>query len=345
MPADVSSDSSPGFDPYAKERELQSESASWNTSTPVEAEAEDIPLIDLGDYFSNGDAGSRQIAAGQLRDACEQSGFFSIVGHGVPAKLVKETFAMTRQFHALDDDVKRSIVMDSPDWPLGGVGYLPLNNRKLPARERGNLNEAFIVKRDHRIGFDDNRWPAADALPGFRKCVETYAGAIEALGRRLLPVFATALEVAPDFFDAAFAEPLYRLRMTHYPPIDRRDAETYGIAPHVDTTFCTILAQDSPGLTIYSERRQRWIHAPVIDDAFVVNTGELLKIWSNHRFVSVKHFANNNIGAESRYSIPFFLNANSDYRMTCIPSCCDEHNPPRYPPISYNESQAVAQGE
>ena len=95
----------------------------------------------------------------------------------------------------------------------------------------------------------------------------------------------------------------------------------------------------------FSERRQRWIRAPLIEDAFVVNTGELLKIWTNHRFASVKHFANNNTGTASRYSIPFFLNANSDYRMTCIPSCCDADNPPRYPPISYNESQAVAQGE
>ncbi|MFT6039655.1 MAG: isopenicillin N synthase-like dioxygenase, partial [Candidatus Azotimanducaceae bacterium] len=46
-----------------------------------------------------------------------------------------------------------------------------------------------------------------------------------------------------------------------------------------------------------------------------------------------------------RYSIPFFLNANSDYPMTCVPSCCGPDNPPKYPPISYAESQAVIQGE
>ncbi len=338
-------DSPPGFDLYAKERDLQSESASWDTSAPVEADANDIPVIDLGDYFANGDDSSLQIAAAQLRAACEQSGFFSIVGHGVSPELVHRTFDLTRRFHALPEDSKRAIAMDQPDWPLGGVGYLPLNNRKLPARDRGNLNEAFLVKRDHRIGFDDNRWPEADTLPGFREGVEAYARELEALGRRLLPVFATALEVEADFFDAAFEQPLYRLRMTHYPPVDAASAEGFGIAPHVDTTFCTILAQDSPGLTIFSERRQRWIRAPLIDNAFVVNTGELLKIWTNHRFVSVKHFANNNTGSVSRYSIPFFLNANSDYRMTCIPSCCNDDNPPRYPPISYNESQAVAQGE
>ena len=33
---------------------------------------------------------------------------------------------------------------------------------------------------------------------------------------------------------------------------------------------------------------------------------------------------------------------NANYTMTCIPS---EDNPAKYPPISYAESQALAQGE
>ena len=165
------------------------------------------------------------------------------------------------------------------------------------------------------------------------------------LGRRLTPLYATALGVEAGYFDAAFAEPMYRLRMTHYPPVPSQDTDPFGIAPHVDTTFCTILAQDSAGLTIFSERRQEWITVPLIEGAFIVNTGELLRQWSNDRFLSVKHFANNNTGDASRYSIPFFLNANSDYKMSCIPTCCGPDNPAKYPPLSYNESQAVAQGE
>ena len=189
------------------------------------------------------------------------------------------------------------------------------------------------------------QWPAEAVLPGFRDAVERYADALEALGKRLLPVFAGALEMPPGFFDEAFVDPLYRLRMTHYPPVGAEPADEFGIAPHVDTTFCTILAQDRPGLSIFSERRQQWIRAPLLEKAFIVNSGELLRQWSNDRFISVKHFANNNTGDRSRYSMPFFLNANSDYRMHCIPSCCDADNPPKYAPISYAESQGVVQGE
>ena len=133
--------------------------------------------------------------------------------------------------------------------------------------------------------------------------------------------------------------------MTRYPPVKNREEREFGIAPHVDTTFFTILAQDGEGLVIYSEQRQCWIQAPMLEDAFIVNTGELLRQWTNDRFISVKHFASNNFSSHDRYSIPFFFNATSNYRMACIPTCCGADNPARYPPVSYLESQGVVQGE
>ncbi|MGB1255410.1 MAG: isopenicillin N synthase family dioxygenase [Thiolinea sp.] len=335
------------FDPHQKEQQLRRESANWDTSTPVPAEDGDIPVLDLASYFTTGDESALNTLADQLRIACEEVGFFSITGHQIPKQQMEHTFTMVRRFHELPADTKRSILMDRPEWPVGGMGYLPVKNRKLPARDKGNLNEAFIIKCDHELGFDDNQWPDDAALPAFRQTVEDYAKTLETLGKRLLPIFARALEMPTDFFAEAFHAPLYRLRMTHYPPLAQaeRPADEYGIAPHVDTSFCTILAQDKPGLTIFSERRQQWIQAPLLDNAFVVNAGELLRQWTNDRFLSTKHFANNNTGDTSRYSIPFFLNANSHYTMHCIPSCCGPDNPAKYPPISYAESQGVVQGE
>jgi len=283
--------------------------------------------------------------ANQLREACEQVGFFSIVGHKVPNLSIKSAFDQTREFHGQTLDSKRQILMDRPDWPTGGMGYLPLKNKKLPARDTGNVNEAFIVKCDDKLTMNDNQWPDSKDLPQFRATVENYASEMVALGKRLLPVYATALDMPEDFFNKAFDSPLYRLRMTHYPAVERDPENAFGIAPHVDTSFCTILAQDQPGLTIFSERRKVWINAPLIADAFIVNTGELLKHWTNDRFLSTRHFANNNTGKSSRYSLPFFFNANPHYRMECIPTCCSEDKPAKYAPISYAESQGVVQGE
>lgn len=333
------------FNAFEKERQLRHEAVSWDISGPQEAREGDIPVIDLSEYFTTGSASALRTAGAQLRQSAETIGFFSIIGHQVPTTLVEDTFDMVRQFHALPKAVKEKIMMDRSDWPVGGVGYLPVGNRKLPARPTANLNETFIIKRDDTIQFDDNQWLDPDILPGFRARVETYALALETMAKRLLPVFATALDMPAEFFRDGFEVPQYRLRMTHYPPVSATEADGFGISPHVDTSFCTILCQDRPGLTIFDERRQGWIKVPLLENAFIVNSGELLKQWTNDRFVSVKHFANNNAGSTSRYSIPFFFNANTNHRMECVPSCHGPDNPAKYPAISYAESQAVAQGE
>ncbi|MEM7406216.1 MAG: 2-oxoglutarate and iron-dependent oxygenase domain-containing protein [Pseudomonadota bacterium] len=330
------------FDPFLREQQLRAESVSWDTAYVRAARPGDIPLLDLTDWLQHGRTQDLQALSRQLRIACEEVGFFSIVGHGVDRSVIEAQFEQVRQFHAQPEEAKQSVRMDRAGWPHGGMGYLPMRNTKLPARDVVNVNEAFLVKADHRITLADNQWPNPSRLPHFRAATELYARSLLALGKRLLPVFADALEMPSDFFDAAFAEPSYRLRMTHYPPVDGHE---FGINPHVDTTFMTILAQDSPGLAIYSERLSQWIAAPALDNAFVVNTGELLRQWTNDRFVSTKHFATNNTGQRSRYSIPFFFNANADYVMQCISSCTDADNPPRYAPVSYAGSQAVAQGE
>lgn len=324
------------FDPDAREAELLAQANSWDTTAPVPANEGDIPVVDLTEPIAD--------AAAKLRTACERVGFFQLVGHGISAEQIEEIFAQTRRFHSLPLDTKQRINIDNPDHPLGGVGYLPIGERRLPRRAKGNRNEAFLLKSDKAIVLDDNQWlPEAD-LPGFRGAVERYAEAVEALALRLVKVYAVALDLDADWFDQAFEEPFWRLRLTHYPADEDTASGAFGIAPHVDTTFFTLLAQDGPGLVIYSAVRDRWVQAPVIPGAFVVNTGELLRQWSNDRFLSTRHFANND-AATSRYSIPLFFNASGDWPMECLPTCTGPDNPPRYPTISYNESQAVAQGE
>jgi isopenicillin N synthase-like dioxygenase len=333
------------FDPLEKERQLQHESGAWDTSVVAPANAGDIPVIDVGRYFDTDSDEELEKVAVQLHDACTQVGFFSIVNHRLPIDSLLNVFDETRRFHDLPQATKNRLLMDRADWPVKGVGYLPVKNFKLPARNKGNLNDSFIVKRDHKSTLNDSQWPVESELPAFRKNIETYASHIEALAKRLLPIFARALKLDKAYFLAAFSQALYRLRMTRYPLVPDKDRDEFGIAPHVDTSFFTLLAQNSQGLVIYHEQRQCWIHAPVLENAFIVNTGELLKQWSNDYFISVKHFADNNTEQQMRYSVPFFFNANADYLMACLPSCCDDNNPAKYPAISYLQSQAIVQGE
>lgn len=333
------------FNADAKAAALTAESLSWDTSAVAPAKSGDIPVVDVDAYFRTQARADLDAAADALRVALEQVGFYQLVGHGVSETETTAVLDAARQFHALPIETKSSILIDRPGHHVGGVGYMPVGARKLPAREKGNPNEAFLVKSDIGIEFDDNQWLDEAVLPEFRPAVESYARTMSNVAHRLLPVYAVALGLDPDYFDPAFRDPFWRLRLTHYPTNpEGDDVGLVGIPPHVDTTFMTLLLPDSPGLSIFSEMRQQWILAPVVPDAFIVNSGELLRQWSNDRVLSTRHFANN-LSTESRYSVPFFYNATADYPMQCLPSCCGPDNPAKYPPISYRESQGVAQGE
>lgn len=333
-----------------READLQAEAQTWDTTLVKAARAGDIPVIDVSNPESSPQR--RADIIDQLGRACREVGFYSLIGHGIAREIFDDVFASAQRFHAQPLVAKMALAMDQPakrgepDRPQG-AGYLPLHHRKLPRRARGNLNEAFIVKRDLDLSFEDNLWPSEVALPGFQASVRNYIHAVESLALSLLPLYAAALHMPADFFAPGFANPLLRLRLTHYPSV--KESSTFGIAPHVDTTFFTLLAQDQPGLAVFSEQRQCWIAVPKVEGALVVNTGELLKQWSNDEFISVKHFANNMASGdgkhESRYSVPFFFNATSNYPMICIPSCCGPDRPAKYPTISYNQSQGVVQGE
>ncbi|MDG1088162.1 MAG: 2-oxoglutarate and iron-dependent oxygenase domain-containing protein [Acidimicrobiales bacterium] len=337
--------SSGSFDPEAKEQELLAEATSWDISNPAGPEPGDIPTVDVGPYFATGANVDLQLVADTLRHACEEVGFYQLVGHQIPEPLIADTFEWSRRFHDLDLATKQKINLDNPDWPVSTVGYMPVGERRLPRRAKGNLNEAFLLKGDRGVDYGDNQWLPEQDLPGFRAAIEEYGRSVSDLALRLLPVYAVALDLDRDFFAPAFETPFWRLRFTHYPPFAPNEDDEFGIAPHVDTTFFTLLLQDSPGLVIHSAQRDQWIKAPRSENAFVVNSGELLKQWSNDRFLSTRHFANNSVAGQSRYSIPFFFNATADYPMACLPSCHDEQNPPKYPTINYLQSQAVVQGE
>jgi hypothetical protein len=93
----------------------------------------------------------------------------------------------------------------------------------------------------------------------FKQTVCEAAGAFETLALAMLPLYAEALGLNPAYFTPAFDSALYRFRLSHYPPTP---AGEFGINPHIDTSFFTLLATtDSTGLVVYSHARNCWVRA------------------------------------------------------------------------------------
>ena len=90
-----------------------------------------------------------------------------------------------------------------------------------------------------------------------------------------------------------------------------------------------------PGLAVRLPSGE-WLPPPVIPGTLLVNLGNLMKRWSNDRFVSTPHGVLNDTGTD-RYSIAFFYSPNPAATIECLPSCTGPGNPPHYPPALYRD--------
>src|SRR6267142_2022816 len=152
-----------------------------------------------------------------------------------------------------------------------------------------------------------------------------------------LPVLARSLEMPEDFFAPFFADEAHiNLRFLHYPPQEVDDDEQFGQGPHTDNSFFTMLArEDVPGLAVRLPSGE-WLAPPVIDGTFLVNLGNVMKRWSNDRFLSTPHGVLNDSGRD-RYSIAFFYSPNVDAAIECVPACVGAGDPARYPRAIYRD--------
>jgi isopenicillin N synthase-like dioxygenase len=302
---------------------------------------ETIPVLDLAPSL-RGNPGAVAALGTELRDAFENVGFYFVVNHGVPQSLIDATFDAARRFHAMPLEHKMALQMNKDS-----VGYVPFKgsttrHSTLNANNQPNLVEAFFSKRELPPDHPDrssgrpfrgpNQWP--DDLLGFKETTLAYSAAMEDLGLKLLPLYAVALGLPPDYFAQSFQEPSFTLRMSHYPRQDVVEDNEFGLAPHTDTSFMTLLAQnDVPGLSIRLPNG-RWLDAPSLPGSILVNGGDLLRRWTNERFLATPHSVINRSGQE-RYAIPFFFDCDYDWRMECLPTCQDADNPPLHEPITY----------
>jgi isopenicillin N synthase-like dioxygenase len=309
---------------------------------PAPMIAEAIPLIDVLGHLA-GDSEASRKAAAQLRWAFEHVGFYYLTGHGVPQSLIDRTYEAAARFHAQPMAEKLALKVNEHN-----IGYLPISDAPTPkAAAQGmgaSRNEAYFLRRErtpddpaviaNRRFHGLNQWPLD--LPGFRETALEYMRTLETLCRRLAPLYALALGLPPEFFDTCYAEPHMILRMSRYPVLDGADEASASLVPHTDSGFMTLLPPNPvPGLSIMLPSG-RWIDAPGIAGAYVVNGGDILHRWTNERFLSTPHRVRN-VSGQVRYAIPFFCDPNHDTMIECLPSCCSASNPPKYPAIRFGD--------
>jgi isopenicillin N synthase-like dioxygenase len=270
----------------------------------------DVPVIDLAPAWAGGNEGRRAVAA-ELVEIGGRIGFMYVKNHGIAQDDIDAIFRTAADFHELPLAAKMECSITQNHHAQGYLHGMTKGNGENLSE---NLQEAFQFRRP--LAADDPDltsgkplhgpipWPSA--MPDLKPRMMAYYEKLDVLGYALLKLFELGLGLSEDALKPYFAKDMNSLRILHYPPQADATGHHLGARAHTDTNAFTLLAQDVNGGLEVRDRDGEWVAIPPIPGTFVLNIGEVMKVWSDGILTSAAHRVINRSGKE-RYSIPFFM--------------------------------------
>ncbi|KAI3461698.1 hypothetical protein Pfo_018361 [Paulownia fortunei] len=310
---------------------------------PHTIEAENIPLIDLSPLKlpTGPDALSGLVV--EIGDACQKWGFFQVINHGVPSKCREKVESAARKFFALPKEEKRKVSRDKGN-PFGYYDSEHTKNvRDWKEVFDFAVQNPIIIPASHEP--DDmelkeliNKWP--ENLPELREACEEHTAEMEKLAFKLLELIALSLGLPKDRLNGFFKDQTSRVRLNYYPPCPAPYL-TLGVGRHKDTGVLTILAQDDVGgLEVKRKTDGEWILVKPTPDAYIINVGDIIQVWSNDKYESVEHRAVVNSEKE-RFSIPYFLYPAHYTWVEPVEELVNEQNPAKFKAYNWGKFRAT----
>ncbi|KAI7725225.1 hypothetical protein M8C21_005631 [Ambrosia artemisiifolia] len=246
-----------------------------------------IPVIDL----------ASPNARNLIGQACETWGMFQVINHGVPSELVKKVEYESRRLFALPTHEKCKVLRSAD----GATGYG--SARISPFFDKCMWHEGFTIMGSC---VDDAKvlWP--DDYQAFCDTMDAYQRHMKLLSHSLLLIILETLDVTQEELNWALStqDSQGALQLNSYPRCPNPSL-AMGLAPHTDSLLLTLLNQSGlSGLEIFVEG-SGWCRVQPIEDAFVVNVGDLLHIFSNAKFPVLSHRALVN-QSKHRISVAYF---------------------------------------
>ncbi|KAG6363810.1 hypothetical protein INS49_008913 [Diaporthe citri] len=299
--------------------------------SPPQPSSFHIPTIDIAPYLEDASTDAARQVVDDVRNACMTAGFFSLVGHGIPREMQDGVLCAAKKLFDLplaEKEALRHPLIKNRGYEV--IGAQTLQENTLP-----DLKEGFYIGKDLPLESDkvkahpellgQNMFPASLPDGDFRLPTERYYAAVLDLSMRVLEILAKGLPYGDDIFHEFVSnDPVCIMRLLHYPPQPQaqaqsqsppRDQRQLGAGAHTDFGAITLLLQDTAGgLQVQDPHTQSWHAVEPNEDAYVVNIGDMLALWTKGIYRSAVHRVINSSGAH-RYSVPFFFDGNAEAQL------------------------------
>ncbi|KAK6932358.1 Isopenicillin N synthase-like, Fe(2+) 2OG dioxygenase domain, partial [Dillenia turbinata] len=303
----------------------------------------ELPIIDLRKLSLGGV--EREECMEDIAKASREWGFFQIVNHGIPEEILEkmrreEVKVFRRPF--VEKSGEKFLNLPPGTYRWGTVPSATCIQQiswsealHIPLQDIGSLND--ITLRSPNLGRLSPMYVALKAQQYIyswyfylSSTIEQYTEVVFEVAQKLAAILAEKLGQNSTFFKETCVSSSCYLRLNRYPPCPL-SLKLYGLVPHTDTDFLTVVSPDDiGGLQVVKDGK--WIAVKPNPQALMINIGDFFQAWSNGIYKSVEHHVVANEHVE-RFSAVFFLSSLKD---VVIPICGE---PSKYKPFSFNEYQ------
>ncbi|KAH9697602.1 2-oxoglutarate-dependent dioxygenase 19 [Citrus sinensis] len=237
-----------------------------------------IPVIDFS-LLTSSSPDQRSKVIQDLGKACRDWGFFTVINHNVPEKLMEMTMDSCQRFFNLTEEEKREF-----------AGKHVLDPIRCGTSFNASVEKVFFW-RDFIKVLVHPEFHSPNKPVGFSEISLEYCKRIRQVARELLKGISESLGLEFCYIERAMNldSGLQILIANLYPPCPQPEL-AMGMPPHSDHGLLTLLTQNGIcGLQLL--HNGKWVNVNAVPNSFLVNTGDHIEILSNGKYKSVVHRA------------------------------------------------------
>ena len=269
----------------------------------------------------------------QIKDACENWGFFELVDHGISIELMDTVEKMTKDHYkkCMEQRFKEMVAAKGLDAVQTEIDDL-------------DWESTFFLK--HLPVSNISEIP--DLEDEYRKVMKEFAQELEKLAEKLLDLLCENLGLEKGYLKKAFygsKGPNFGTKVSNYPPCPKPDL-IKGLRAHTDAGGIILLFQDDKVSGLQLLKDDQWVDVPPMRHSIVVNIGDQLEVITNGKYKSVLH----RVIAQTdgnRMSLASFYNPGSDAVIFPAPALVEkeeEENKQKYPKFVFEDYMKLYAG-
>lgn len=274
----------------------------------------------------------------ELHNALLEHGFVAIRNCGISTKQLDMVFRSAHSFFDQPDTEKTAARYRDTQK---NFGYQPMHTEALdpdqgadgPADSKESFTMRNIISAANPPGTPEGFGATANTM--FANCSST--------AMRIIDLLEQALGAPQGSIAANHTGENMTLRYLHYPVLstgamlstgrkgnsrtDEKKSDQLGAGAHTDYGTITLLFSDGVAGLQLCDSAGDWRDVDVAAGDVLVNTGDLMSLWSNGLYPSTVHRVQPRLSQPARYSLAFFVDPDSATRVNPLPCCVTKARP------------------